>query len=214
MGTPARRRRSKLGEPPQFVLLLPALLALGMLLFLIRWLIDNPAILLLALAAGGTAAGIGIQNRVRRREQARMWKAEQARIQEARSREIASYHVMGPRQFEEAIAYLCERDGCTAVQVVGGRGDLGADVKAIAPDGRRLVIQCKRYGPTNKVGSGEMQKFAGTCYNVHQAHVATLVTTSTFTKDAARLGDEVRIGLYDADRLAGWACRTGPAPWM
>ena len=32
---------------------------------------------------------------------------------------------------------LCRRDGCTAVRVVGGAGDLGADVIASAPDGRK-----------------------------------------------------------------------------
>ncbi|MFC3586440.1 restriction endonuclease [Streptantibioticus rubrisoli] len=121
---------------------------------------------------------------------------------------------MSPRQFEEGIAYLCQRDGCTDVQVVGGRGDLGADVKAIAPDGRRIVIQCKRYGPSNKVGSGDMQKFGGTCYAWHRADIAALVTTSTFTKDAANYGRSMRIGLYDVDALAGWASRTGPAPWQ
>ncbi|WP_455680438.1 restriction endonuclease [Streptomyces rubrogriseus] len=36
-----------------------------------------------------------------------------------------------------------QRDGCQDAQRVGGRGDLGADVKAIDPYGRRWVIQCK-----------------------------------------------------------------------
>lgn len=109
----------------------------------------------------------------------------QAEIYAARAREIASYHAMNSREFEHSIAYLCQRDGCTNVQVVGGRGDLGADVKATAPDGRLIVIQCKRYSHTNKVGSGDMQKFGGTCYSVHGAQVAALVTTSTFTRQAA-----------------------------
>ncbi|CAM5535446.1 hypothetical protein SMICM304S_02837 [Streptomyces microflavus] len=39
-------------------------------------------------------------------------------------------------------------DGCADAEVVGGAGDLGADVLATTPDGRRLVVQRKRYGPT------------------------------------------------------------------
>ena len=171
---------------------------------------NTPALMAMLLVAGGSIGWYGLTTAKQQRAVA----AEQAQIQAARAAEIATYHTMSPRQFEEAIAYLCQRDGCTSVQVVGGRGDLGADVKAVAPDGRRIVIQCKRYGPTNKVGSGDMQKFGGTCYSVHGAQVAALVTTSVFTKDAANYGAGMRIGLYDVDRLAGWASRTGPAPWQ
>lgn len=163
----------------------------------------------------GLLVGVGlVAYGVHRAKAAKVFRAERERIRTAQSYEIQRYHAMGAREFEQAIAYLCHRDGCTNVQVVGGAGDLGADVIATAPDGRKIVIQCKRYGPTTKVGSGDMQKFGGTCYNVHQAQVAALVTTSTFTKAAAQYGAGMRIGLYDRDMLAGWASRTGPAPWM
>ncbi|MFB7393564.1 restriction endonuclease [Streptomyces sp. NPDC056191] len=56
---------------------------------------------------------------------------------------------------------------------------------ALTPDGRRLVIQCKRYRDSNKVGSQDLQRFGGTCFTVHGADVAAVVTTSTFTKPAA-----------------------------
>ncbi|MFD1156240.1 restriction endonuclease, partial [Undibacterium aquatile] len=136
-----------------------------------------------------------------------------AQVREVQSREIARYHILGPTEFEHAIAYLCQRDGCTNVEVIGGAGDLGADVVATAPDGRRIVIQCKRYGPTNKVGSPEMQRFGGTCYAVHHAHVPVMVTTSTFTRQAVSYADAQRIRLYDEQALAGWVTQTGPAPW-
>ncbi|MET9078428.1 restriction endonuclease [Streptomyces sp. NPDC004232] len=140
--------------------------------------------------------------------------AEQYQVRMLQSQEIALYHAMGPGEFEHAIAYLCERDGCSSVQVVGGAGDLGADVIASAPDGRRIVIQCKRYRPTTKVGSPDMQRFGGTCYSVHGAQVAAVVTSSVFTKPAADYGVRQGIRLVDTGALAGWATRTGPAPWM
>jgi restriction system protein len=165
---------------------------------------------ILFLLAGGVMIWYGI----RQRQAAQAFAAQQGQIAHARSMEIAPYHAMDPRRFEHAIAYLCERDGCTSVQVVGGAGDLGADVIATAPDGRRIVLQCKRYGPTTKVGSQDMQRFGGTCYTVHGAAVAAVVTTSTFTRPAAQYAAGMRIGLFDHNGLAGWASRTGPAPWM
>ncbi|MFF4692213.1 restriction endonuclease [Streptomyces sp. NPDC001307] len=166
-------------------------------------------LLLIAFAVGGVYA----VRRARKAEQRRLEAARWAQIREAQSREIARYHTMDPREFEHAIAYLCQRDGCTNVEVVGGAGDLGADVIATAPTGHRIVIQCKRYGPSHKVSSPDLQRFGGTCYTVHQAHIAAVVTTSTFTKQAAGYATAHRIRLYDADSLAGWASRTGPAPW-
>ncbi|MEV2193329.1 restriction endonuclease [Streptomyces phaeochromogenes] len=139
---------------------------------------------------------------------------ELAQIQMAQSTEINRYHVMGPREFEEAIAYLCHRDGCTNAQRTGKAGDLGADVMATTPDGRRIVIQCKRYGPTTAVGSGDLQRFGGTCYAVHGAHVAAVVTTSRFTRPASNYAQTMGIRTFDQNALAAWASRTGPAPWM
>ncbi|MFI9810182.1 restriction endonuclease [Streptomyces sp. NPDC052301] len=145
-------------------------------------------------------------------------KAKQAvelhRIRSLQSTEITGYHAMSPGEFERAVAFLCERDGCADVRVIGGAGDLGADVIATAPDGRGIVIQCKRYGPTTKVGSPDLQRFGGTCYSVHRAHVAAIVTTSVFTRPAVNYGTAQGIRLVDNGALAGWATRTGPTPWM
>ncbi|WP_370468458.1 restriction endonuclease [Streptacidiphilus sp. P02-A3a] len=127
---------------------------------------------------------------------------------------IGAYHRMTPRQFEHALADLCRRDGCTQVTVVGGAGDLGADVLATTPDGRRMVIQAKRYALTNKVGSPEVQKVGGTYAVVHRAQLAAVVTTSGYTRAAVDYAARAGIRLYGQWELAGWAARTGPAPWQ
>ncbi|MFC8520793.1 restriction endonuclease [Streptomyces sp. NPDC057257] len=163
-------------------------------------------VLLLALAGGGALL-------VRRRRAAELATREQARIRAVRSTEVGRYHAMDATEFEDAIAYLCRRDGCTQAHRSGGAGDLGADVIATAPDGRRIVIQCKRYG-TKRVGSQDLQRFGGTCYTVHRAQIAAVVTTSGFTKPAADYARSMGIHLYDQHALAAWATRTGPAPWM
>lgn len=127
--------------------------------------------------------------------------------------EIDDYAAMDADAFEEAVAGLCERDGCEDVRVVGGANDLGADVVAVAPDGRSVVIQCKRYGADNKVGSQELQRFGGTCFTVHGADVAAVVTTSAFTDPAREYAERCAILCFDQDDLVGWASGTGPAPW-
>ncbi|MEW1752035.1 restriction endonuclease [Streptomyces angustmyceticus] len=120
---------------------------------------------------------------------------------------------MDADEFEVAVARLCERDGCRDVQVVGGANDLGADVVAVAPDGRHVVLQCKRYGETNKVGSQDLQRFGGTCFAVHGAEVAAVVTTGEFTEPAVEYAGACGILCFDQRDLGDWAAGTGPAPW-
>ncbi|MFJ6752751.1 MULTISPECIES: restriction endonuclease [unclassified Streptomyces] len=119
-----------------------------------------------------------------------------------------------PDEFERAVALLCERDGCREVRVVGGANDLGADVLAVTPDGRRLVVQCKQYRDTNKVGSQDVQRFGGTCFTVHDADIAAVVTTSTFTEPAVEYAERSGIRCLDHDMLFAWEAGTGPAPWQ
>ncbi|MFE7760525.1 restriction endonuclease [Streptomyces sp. NPDC057438] len=125
----------------------------------------------------------------------------------------ADYDALTPEEFEEAVAALCERDGCTAVEVVGGAGDLGADVVAAAPDGSRIVIQCKQYGASHRVGSQDLQRFGGTCFTVHEADVAALVTTSDFTAPALEYAEQCGIVCVDGEALRSWTEGTGPCPW-
>ncbi|MDK9499682.1 restriction endonuclease [Streptomyces katrae] len=115
--------------------------------------------------------------------------------------------------FEHAVAALCVRDGCTSVEVVGGAGDLGADVLATTADGRRVVLQCKHYAEDNRVGSQDLQRFGGTCYAVHEADVAVVVTTSSFTAPAAEYADTCGIARVDGEALAAWTEQRAPAPW-
>ncbi|MFF9364486.1 restriction endonuclease [Streptomyces griseoluteus] len=120
---------------------------------------------------------------------------------------------LDPDAFERAVADLCLRDGCGDVEVVGGAGDLGADVTAVTPDGRRLIVQCKRYCETNKVGSQDLQRFGGTCFTVHEADIAVVVTTSDFTAPALEYAEQCGILCVNGDELTAWHDGTGPRPW-
>ncbi|GGS33204.1 hypothetical protein Snoj_32750 [Streptomyces nojiriensis] len=117
--------------------------------------------------------------------------------------------------FEHTIAALCVRDGCTPVEVVGGAGDLGADVTATTPDGLRVVVQCKHYAEDNRVGSQDLQRFGGTCFAVHDADVAIIVTTGQFTAPALEYAATCGIVCIDGEALAAWTePGVRPPPWV
>ncbi|MFF6906580.1 restriction endonuclease [Streptomyces sp. NPDC012389] len=142
--------------------------------------------------------------------------AEAARAQ-ARPEPAAhpvDYAQLDPYAFEEAVAELCRRDGCADAEVVGGAGDLGADVVATTPDGRRLVVQCKRYGPGNRAGSQDLQRFGGTCYAVHEADIALVVSTGGFTEPALDYAEQCAILCYGPEELAAWSEGGAPPPWV
>ncbi|MCX5231281.1 restriction endonuclease [Streptomyces sp. NPDC006553] len=115
--------------------------------------------------------------------------------------------------FEHTVAALCARDGCTPVEVVGGAGDLGADVVAVTVDGLRVVLQCKHYAPDNRVGSQDLQRFGGTCFTIHEADVAVVVTTSSFTAPALEYAATCGIVCVDGEALGAWTDQITPAPW-
>ncbi|KQV14520.1 hypothetical protein ASC99_30610 [Kitasatospora sp. Root107] len=60
--------------------------------------------------------------------------------------------------------------------IVGGAGDLAADVLATTPTGKRILIQAKRYGSRTFVGSQDVQKVNGTYRDVHRCDLAVVVT--------------------------------------
>ncbi|MFI1014350.1 restriction endonuclease [Streptomyces sp. NPDC020965] len=108
------------------------------------------------------------------------------------------------QQFEEYVAALCRRDGCTEVEVSGKSGDLGADVVGFLPDGRRLVVQCKHYAPHRYVPSGDMQKFVGTAFLHHGADAAVYVATCPFSRAALDLAVTHGILAIHRDLLGQW----------
>ena len=158
---------------------------------------------LAAVAAVIAAAGMAVWHR--RRVRAR---------EDARTLVALRQNPLSPAEFEHALAALCRRDGCTSVRVVGGAGDLGADVLATAPDGRQIVLQAKRYRNSRSVGSQDVQRFGGTARTIHGADIAAVVTTAhAFTSQAQAYAARAGILLVPARQLAAWESQTGPAPW-
>ncbi|MFF8288940.1 restriction endonuclease [Streptomyces sp. NPDC016309] len=150
----------------------------------------------------GALVGVLVRAGLREAEAERIRLAEQARLRAVRSMEAV--WGMGHREFEEFVADLCRRDGCTGVRRVGGANDLGADVTGRLPDGRKLVVQCKRYAKHRSVGSPDLQKFNGTARSEHGADVPLFVASCTFTRQARAFAARHRLVLVDVDLLGFW----------
>ncbi|GAA3389206.1 restriction endonuclease [Streptomyces roseoviridis] len=87
----------------------------------------------------------------------------------------------------------------------GRSGDLGADVVGHLADGRKLVIQVKKYAPHRSVGSQGMQKLVGTARLKHGADAALFVTTCrAFPRDALVLALRQDIVALHRDLLGSW----------
>ena len=85
-------------------------------------------------------------------------------------------------EFEEFLAGLFRAQGYTA-ELTPTTGDYGADL-ILSKDGRRVAIQAKRY--LGSVGVQAVQEaLSGQAY--YQCHTAWVITTGTFTTNAAEL---------------------------
>lgn len=131
------------------------------------------------------------------------------------ARPLTLFEGMSPSHFEHAIAQLsAESPDVRSASVHGGANDRGRDVLVRLDDGRRILIQCKRYTGTNKVTSQDVQKLNGTWRDIHRCDLAVIVTTSGFTRSAidTNLLLPTPIRLIDGTGLTAWATG-GPAPW-
>ncbi|MFC9680821.1 restriction endonuclease [Streptomyces sp. NPDC056948] len=164
-------------------------------------------VLLLYLGALLAAAGIGwmvwqlwrTDRLLRSRDAA--WRRQEEIA--AGQRTLAAIDAMFGTEFEEVVAELCRRDGCTQVRRVGGTGDNGADVLGRLPDGRTMVIQCKQYSPHRTIASREVRDLLGA--KVHfAADVAIFVATTRFSPQAEAFAVKHHILTLHRDFFGLW----------
>lgn len=115
--------------------------------------------------------------------------------------ELPAIDAMTGQQFEDKMVALFERDGVRGVSRVGGAGDRGVDVRGTLPDGRSLILQCKRW--RRDISDPELMKFIGTVH-LFNPDVAVYVTASRYTQPARRTGREQGIVCLDRDQLSLW----------
>ncbi|MFD8453081.1 restriction endonuclease [Streptomyces coelicoflavus] len=201
---PGRRQRQRDAQLLVFVVVAAA--GIGLVVMVVNWLLAHwwvlVAVLVLAVLAGaGWCSG---------RQQRARWEAVRA---QGRRYGLPQLDALHHTRFEDAVRDLMHRDGCPDAQRVGGRGDLGADVKATDPYGRRWVIQCKhrRNGAHGSpVGTPDLQVLNGTARQVHGADVAVIVTNGRVTGPAVTFAKQQRLHVVDRRTLAVWASGSRP----
>ncbi|MEW2558512.1 restriction endonuclease [Streptomyces griseorubiginosus] len=204
--TPRPRRRRQQQEPQFVGLLLAAAVAIWLVATVVNWLLAHWWLLLIA-AVLAVLCGIGWWQQ---RAQRTQWERVQAR---ALRYGLVQLDGLSHQQFEYAVRDLMRRDGCTDAVQVGGQGDLGADVKATDPQGRRWVLQCKhrRHGERGAaVGTPELQVLNGTGRPVHRADVVVMVTNGRITQPGRIFARQQRLHLVDRHLLASWAAGSRP----
>ncbi len=180
--------------------------AISLMVMVVNWLIAHWWVLVVAVLVL-LLGGLGWWQRRTRRAQ---WQRVRTR---ALRYGLTQLDALTHRQFEHAIRDLMHRDGCADAAQVGGRGDLGADVKATDPFGRRWVIQCKhrRNGDRGAaVGTPDLQVLNGTGRPVHRADVVVMVTNGRITRPGRAFARQQRLHLVDRQVLAQWAAGSRP----
>lgn len=109
---------------------------------------------------------------------------------------IAEIDTMSGTVFERRLAMLFRGLGYE-VRKVGRRGDYGADL-VIEKDGRRTIVQAKRW--TKNVGVRAVQE-AHAAPAMYGCSRALVVTNRYFTVPAQQLARANRVDLWDRDRL-------------
>lgn len=118
------------------MLLVVAVLAVAVVVAVVNWLLVHWWVLV----AIGVLAVLGGGVWLHQKQQRARWEAVRTQGLRYGLTQLDSLH---HARFGDAVRELMHRDGCQDAVRVGGAGDLGADVKATDPYGRRWVIQCK-----------------------------------------------------------------------
>lgn len=118
-----------------------------------------------------------------------------------------AYHVslrdVDPIQFEQFIAELWTHRGWNTT-LSSESGDKGIDVIATRdePFSQKQLIQVKRYGEENTVGSPEIQQYGSLKHQEPGVDTVVVVTTSQFSSQAEELAEQLNVKLIDGKGLS------------
>lgn len=117
--------------------------------------------------------------------------------------DLAQLYDLSPAEFERYVAELFRQKGYE-VQLRGRSGDLGVDILLTKADGRRAIVQCKRY--RRQVGPDVVRELYGTLIHEGVDH-AFLVTTAGISSSARRWAADKPMTLIDGEELSYIAAR-------
>lgn len=126
----------------------------------------------------------------------RYWKSRQIR-RKALGMSAKDLLDLPPGEFEEMAAELYRAFGHQA-QKTGMSGDHGVDVVVKAKDGKKMVVQCKRW--RKPAGESIVRDFYGVMQHEKAAH-GTIIATSGFTKQAIEWAKGKPLSLHDGNEF-------------
>lgn len=110
---------------------------------------------------------------------------------------------MDPLAFQDHVMSFFPPDRFSNVFSSQRGADRGVDGYATHPSGL-VVVQCKRYGPANKVGGPAIREFRGAMHE-NSAMWGFVVTTSGFTAEAILSASKsLNLTLVDVEQLLQW----------
>jgi Restriction endonuclease/Topoisomerase DNA binding C4 zinc finger len=117
-------------------------------------------------------------------------RSEAARLSNSIIPSLADLRRLSPQRFEDEVARLFERLGYD-VQQTRYSNDYGRDA-ILHKDGKKYLLECKRYGGTRTSGRPELQKFHAAIID-DKAVSGFFVTTGMFTVDAKQYAKKLGI---------------------
>lgn len=132
-----------------------------------------------------------------------IWQSYTVRRRAARSLTLTKEQLqeLDPKGFEHYVAELFQKKGYQ-VTIRGGTGDHGVDLELSGANGKRAIVQCKRYRDT--VGEKVVRDLFGTLLH-ERASRAFLVTTADISSAAMNWSQGKPITLIDGDMLVAIA---------
>ena len=128
-----------------------------------------------------------------------LWWRQRPRVQQTELIPISrdQLYEIDPFAFEKYVAHLFQRRGYH-VKHRGRAGDLGVDLELTNGNGKRAIVQCKRY--RNTVGPKVVRELYGTLIHEKVSH-AFLVTTGNISNSAREWAKGKPLTLIDGEML-------------
>jgi len=127
------------------------------------------------------------------------WKGRQGRKElVTRTRSISDLRALSWREFEMLTGEFYRQSGYDMAETAAG-ADGGIDLDGRAPDGQRVIIQCKHWRNA-KIGVKVVRETLGIMHKIRNTR-AIIIGTGSFTREAKAYAEGERIQLIEGDQL-------------
>ncbi|WP_082223299.1 restriction endonuclease [Halosimplex carlsbadense] len=145
----------------------------------------------------------------------------------ASSKELQTLLDLTPREFEHFVADVWQERQEWTTEVMDSGPDRGLDVIGQPPNGGpKTAVQCKRYDPeSSQISEPNVREYAALRQQWEDVEGVTIVTTSTFSRNAREIADRLDVKCingedlvrlvhrYNATEILNWYAAGRPEEW-